>query len=178
MTYNDMKFAEQKRTRKGEFIECETCKTIFYVPRSRILYQERVGTKIRYCSKKCYTKLGDKNPFWGKHHSEETKQKFIENPNRNRFQSIDNPNIHRFGIDYVGKTVKWWKDKLIKEIGKCEGCGFNEVMGILEIHHKDRNHNNTIGNNILLLCPNCHSAEHYKHKDGKYRPGKGRSYES
>ena len=127
MTYNDMKFAEQKRTRKGEFIECETYKTIFYVPRSRILYQERVGTKIRYCSKKCYTKLGDKNPFWGKHHSKETKQKFIENPNRNRFQSI---------------------------------------------------HNNTIGNNILLLCPNCHSAEHYKHKDGKYRPGKGRPYES
>jgi len=38
--------------------------------------------------------------------------------------------------------------------------------------------NNTIGNNILLLCPNCHSAEHYKHKDGKYRPGKGRPYES
>lgn len=53
------------------------------------------------------------------------------------------------------------KGYLIKERGlKCEKCGSVEWMGQpinLEVHHIDGVHNNNQLDNLLLLCPNCHS---------------------
>lgn len=43
---------------------------------------------------------------------------------------------------------------------KCENCGITEWMDkpiILQLHHKDGNHNNNILSNLMVLCPNCHS---------------------
>lgn len=52
---------------------------------------------------------------------------------------------------------------------KCKKCGWDKEVGILELHHIDRNrYNNTI-DNLQLLCPICHSLEHFKAKDGNYR---------
>ena len=47
-----------------------------------------------------------------------------------------------------------------KKLYKCEICGIKEWMGkdiILEIHHIDGDKNNNKIENILILCPNCHS---------------------
>lgn len=40
---------------------------------------------------------------------------------------------------------------------KCAVCGYDKVEGILEVHHidKDRNHNDI--DNLIVLCPNCHT---------------------
>lgn len=49
---------------------------------------------------------------------------------------------------------------LYEQHEKCNRCGFNEWMGeklILELEHKDGNHNNNIRENLEMLCPNCHS---------------------
>lgn len=43
---------------------------------------------------------------------------------------------------------------------KCERCGYNKKE-ILNVHHKDRNHDNNDLANLELLCPNCHAEEHY-----------------
>lgn len=51
---------------------------------------------------------------------------------------------------------------------KCEQCGWAVNTGVLEIHHIDRNTNNNHKDNLVLLCPNCHSIEHYNAKDGNY----------
>lgn len=50
----------------------------------------------------------------------------------------------------------------IKE-AKCECCGLSEWMGkpiLLELHHKDFNHNNNTLENIAILCSNCHMVAH------------------
>lgn len=45
---------------------------------------------------------------------------------------------------------------------KCTRCGWNEVNPLtktspLEVHHKDENHDNSTPENLITLCPNCHS---------------------
>lgn len=53
------------------------------------------------------------------------------------------------------------KKRIVEERGrKCEKCGLTEWMGErldIEIHHIDGDGKNNAGNNLILLCPNCHS---------------------
>lgn len=80
-------------------------------------------------------------------------------------------NKHRSGIQYKinrphDKVVaeRSLKIRLIKERGKkCERCGFDKFE-ILQTHHKDKNKHNNDLNNLELICPNCHFAEHYLEK--------------
>jgi hypothetical protein len=80
-------------------------------------------------------------------------------------------NKHRKGIKYKlnrprDKVVdqRSIKLRLIAARGQaCERCGYNKV-GILHTHHKDRNRQNNVLSNLLLLCPNCHYEEHYLSK--------------
>jgi len=72
----------------------------------------------------------------------------------------DNPNWKGVGLRNL-RRIK-------TTIDKCDLCGWDEHPEILEIHHKDRNRENNEIDNILFLCPNCHSWEHYKNKDGPY----------
>lgn len=52
---------------------------------------------------------------------------------------------------------------------KCEQCGLEtwlEKPITLEVHHKDGNHLNNDLNNLMLLCPNCHSyTENWRGKN-------------
>ena len=56
-------------------------------------------------------------------------------------------------------------EKLIKDgikEDKCELCGLTYWQGVhlpLELHHKDCNHFNNNLNNLIILCPNCHSIQ-------------------
>lgn len=57
------------------------------------------------------------------------------------------------------------KEKLIRDgvkENKCELCGISQWQGIdlpLELHHKDGNHYNNNLDNLIILCPNCHSIQ-------------------
>ena len=45
---------------------------------------------------------------------------------------------------------------------KCEICGITYWNGKhlpLELHHKDNNHFNNNLDNLIILCPNCHSIQ-------------------
>lgn len=164
------------RPRKGSYFICETCGDEFYLCPSFIRQHEKHGSKIRFCSMKCYDKTGDKNPFHGKKHTTESKNKMSENPNRPKFQrGENNPNFLRYGSEssYIGKTDVWWRKKLLKEIGECEKCGLKDKR-ILTIHHKDRNKENNTRENLILLCWNCHNLDHYKSKTGAYHNCKHR----
>lgn len=60
--------------------------------------------------------------------------------------------------------------RLRKTIGKCQICGFNSELRILTTHHKNMNHSDNSSDNLLLLCPNCHSLEHLKAGNSNPRP--------
>lgn len=68
------------------------------------------------------------------------------------------------------------KERLLKENlleYKCECCGNNgEWNGnrlVLQLDHKDGNHNNHSIENLRFLCPNCHSqTDTYAGKNAKY----------
>ena len=51
---------------------------------------------------------------------------------------------------------------------KCNRCGYDKIIGILRVHHRDRNRKNTLPDNLEVLCPNCHAEEHFLAKDGLY----------
>lgn len=58
--------------------------------------------------------------------------------------------------------LKWYL-KSSKDY-KCSKCnifywGKNKQILSLELHHKDRNHSNSLTDNLELLCPNCHRNE-------------------
>ena len=54
----------------------------------------------------------------------------------------------------IPKTLKQY---IISLYGKCECCGYDEV---LDLHHIDGNHNNNNPENHSVLCPNCHAKIH------------------
>jgi len=55
------------------------------------------------------------------------------------------------------------KDRLFEEgikEEKCEACGikeWNDKPLKMELHHKDGNNKNHLLENLMILCPNCHS---------------------
>lgn len=57
------------------------------------------------------------------------------------------------------------KSKLIRDGLKqncCEICGISTWQNVqlpLELHHKDGNHFNNNLDNLIILCPNCHSIQ-------------------
>lgn len=172
--YEQIKFGEQKRKRSGEWVKCETCGRAFYVVPARVRHAAKQGTLIRFCSMKCYIKTGELNPFWGKHHSDKSKQLWLAHPNRSSFlPGAKNPNAKRFGADFVGTGTRWWKHYLMDSVGHCEKCGYVQYTEILVIHHIDGNRRHNKRDNLLLLCPNCHAIEHYV-SDGGKRGGRPR----
>ena len=74
----------------------------------------------------------------------------------NKGESCDNI-ISDFGV--VNKYGI--RQALLKERPyKCEKCGISDWLGeeiVLQVHHKDGNNANNTRDNLLLLCPNCHS---------------------
>ena len=64
------------------------------------------------------------------------------------------------------------KEALLKERPyQCECCGIVNWLDkpiTLEVHHKDGNSNNNTRDNLILLCPNCHSqTDNWRHKNVK-----------
>ncbi len=61
--------------------------------------------------------------------------------------------------------------RMLGGVGYCQICGIKEWNGIpltFQIHHIDGNHQNHNLNNIILLCPNCHSqTANYSNKKRK-----------
>ena len=85
---------------------------------------------------------------------------------------------YKTAIEYAqGNSIKSsiLKEKLIRDGIKsncCEICGIYEWRGIeliLELHHKNGNHYDNNLDNLIILCPNCHSIqESHKNSRGIY----------
>lgn len=62
-----------------------------------------------------------------------------------------------YTLDKMYSLPKKLKNFIISLYGKCECCGYNEV---LDLHHIDKNHHNNAPENHGVLCPNCHAKVH------------------
>lgn len=49
---------------------------------------------------------------------------------------------------------------------KCNRCDYDRYEGVLQVHHKDRDRRNCNLDNLEILCPTCHSEDHYLNGDG------------
>jgi hypothetical protein len=136
---------------------CQVCQKEFHHISSRC-------NKAKYCSRLCY----HRSQKW--RGSKEFKcikcnKKFMSSPSRGcKFCTI------KCRGEYQRKTETYASfvnvRKAMKRRGlieKCEKCGYNEVKDILGIHHKDENRKNNKIENLMIVCPTCHSLIHRKH---------------
>jgi endogenous inhibitor of DNA gyrase (YacG/DUF329 family) len=89
----------------------------------------------------------------------------------NRRQRYKDKRVFGKWTDY-----KELKKYLINKHKSCQKCGWRDEIGVLEGHHIDENRKNNKEENLLLLCPNCHSIEHYKNKTGQFKNNLGKKY--
>ena len=78
----------------------------------------------------------------------------------------------KYGFDYI--SVRDYRTEHLLKNPSCEICKWNIVPEILEVHHKDRNRSNNTRPNLILVCPNCHSIDHFKSKDGQFANNLGK----
>ena len=65
--------------------------------------------------------------------------------------------IHGSGWRELHPNSRWSNKTLVKQIGKCELCGFSDKR-ILMCHHRNGKSNER--QNLMVLCPNCHLLAH------------------
>ncbi len=64
--------------------------------------------------------------------------------------------------------------------GRCARTFYHKTLQLLEVHHKNSNHNDNPpnGSNWELLCTYCHENEHSKIKDAEGRTDTGNAASS
>ena len=149
-------------------VVCGTCGIEFSCEGSR--------TSARYCSRKCMATAqaakpkplqeccGCKTPFLPKR----TNSKYCCRSCAPRARKT---NSQASGVFSNYKAAKAF---LIMGCAGCAECGWNKELGVLELHHIDRNTRNNHLSNLRILCPNCHSVEHFLAKDGQFAGNFGR----
>lgn len=64
------------------------------------------------------------------------------------------------GTNVFGSVRKWFSR--FGRMKECARCHYSAEPGILVLHHKDRNRENNALDNLEVLCPNCHTLEHFQ----------------
>ena len=147
---------------------CATCGIEFSCEGSR--------TNAKYCSRKCMavSKISAPRPpkeCYG------CKTPFYPKRNTSRYCCRACAMIVRKNkaqASGVFSNYKAAKAILIMGCAGCSECGWSKELGVLELHHIDRNTKNNHISNLRILCPNCHSVEHFRAKDGQFAGNLGR----
>lgn len=117
----------------------------------------------KYCSRKCYYKAQHLKG------SIEKKCRFCEkifrcSPSQKRV-FCSQACVGKCKRDNWHPNFTTVRKKMIREgkVNECHKCGYNEFKDILGIHHSDGNRENNSIENLMVLCPMCHSLIHRKH---------------
>lgn len=51
---------------------------------------------------------------------------------------------------------------------KCQKCGYDAYPTLVQVHHIDRNRENSDINNLQVLCIRCHMEDHFDAGDGPF----------
>lgn len=135
--------------------KCNTCAIIFFIPKWQ--------PDRKFCSIKCYAKSRRKPP--PKFNCLHCGKEFFDNKRMKHRKYCSRACIKK-------KDINTWKPsyscvrkrlEIRGHIKNCERCGYAKFPEILGVHHKDENRKNNSLENLIVLCPNCHSLEHRKH---------------
>lgn len=47
---------------------------------------------------------------------------------------------------------------------RCDVCGYDKHPEVLQVHHRDGNRKNNVLENLQVLCPTCHTVEHFQRR--------------
>jgi len=166
----------RKKIFSSYFKNCKVCgkkfKTIPSQDKKCCSYKcngiRRRKEKIKYICLICGKDIYDYKTRKRKYCSTKCKIEALARLRKKRFENI---RIYR-----KWKGSRELKEYLIKTYGACQICGWKVEVNVLEAHHKDRNKKNNNENNLILICPNCHSIDHYNNKDGQYKNNLGKRY--
>lgn len=97
--------------------------------------------------------VGNKNPFYGKHHTEETKKKIRDSRDYLQITGENSPNWKGGCLSTINKQA------LKRDNYTCQKCGLKDEEIVVVDHIKPKaiypELKNDI-NNLQTLCPNCH----------------------
>ena len=69
-------------------------------------------------------------------------------------------NLQKVDINSRNGTTSNYRTIALRHYeNKCCKCGIDDFL-VLEVHHKDRNRENNVLDNLAILCANCHTKEH------------------
>jgi len=149
---------EKREVNRGNGIFCSrSCSSTFNAKR----ISKEFNTVCAYCDKEFYRSQSDKkNSKSGLH--------FCSRLCKDTAQRIGG--IEAIQPKHYNSELTQYRTTLKRGRGitHCERCGYNNHPEILQVHHKDRNRKNNATDNLEVLCPNCHSYDHYINKDGMY----------
>jgi len=146
---------------------CSRCQTEFSCVGS--------DTDRRYCSNDC--RLADMMDS-RRRICPECDRPFLADSGRQRYCGVTCRNVMRSRLAHgraKGEHAKARKIEMKRALGRCQRCGYDEVPEVLELHHRDRDRKNNELTNLELLCPTCHSVEHYHARDGQFANNLGRT---
>jgi len=110
---------------------CDHCGNTFYRSESK---QQNSKSGLQFCSRKC----------------------------KDTAQRIEHGFTEMQPSHYCQDESTMYRDKAFRNFPhKCNRCGYDKHISILQVHHKDRNRKNNKLDNLEILCPNCHYEDHY-----------------
>jgi 5-methylcytosine-specific restriction endonuclease McrA len=51
---------------------------------------------------------------------------------------------------------------------ECDICKYSEYVGVLVVHHKNKDRSNNAVENLQILCPTCHDVFHFCDASGRF----------
>jgi endogenous inhibitor of DNA gyrase (YacG/DUF329 family) len=116
-----------------------------------------IGPCAKYCSTRCKEKCRPDNQ----------KKDFICEFCHKRFKRRATNNVGRFcsrqcsGLwNIANGNLNYFYRAFLYLPHRCDICSNND-FSVLLIHHKDRNRNNNLLENLQILCANCHYKIHF-----------------
>ena len=117
------------------------------VEHSNLFKQKRVKLKCEYCGIEYEVRPFEANRNF-------CSQQCANSASGKKMTGENHPN-YKHGYSGKGKSYHRLRAFDIYE-HKCACCGWSRDERILQVHHKDSNHENNKDENLVILCPNCH----------------------
>jgi 5-methylcytosine-specific restriction endonuclease McrA len=162
--------------------ECKTCGDSFYAPIHRegkycSIPCSRIGsrTRVREICDQC-GKGFDKRP--SSYQNSKSGMVFCSRKCKDTAQRIESnhPEIHPPQYGTSDGAYSYRDIAFRNNPHRCNRCGYCEYVGILKVHHRDRNRHNNDLENLEILCPNCHDLDHFFYRDGGYSGGRKKKF--